>query len=1072
MRLALWQEEPLVKNLQRSLFASLSIISILVSAHFPVFATQVDVAGPVGSARFGHAVAILPNGNIVVVDSYTSSPGGSFGAVHLYDGATLTLISSLTGTQTTGFGADEFITVLSNGNFVVKSPAWNGNRGAYTFCNAVTGCSGAVSSANSLVGSTVSDGALSDVTPLTNGNYVVSWPRWNSPVGPVTDVGAVTWCSGTTGATGAVSGVNSLIGTMSNSTVGDGGVTALPNGNYVVASPFWTSPVTFVSNVGAVTWGNGNGGTVGTVSDTNSLVGSTASDRVGLSVKSLANGNYVVSSLDWDNLSPAVANAGAVTWGSGFGGVVGTVTSSNSIVGSVANDQLNTVVTLTSGNYVVVNTLWDNPAPATPNVGAARWASGSGGAIGPLSAANSLIGSTANDFVGSVAPLANGNYIVRSNSWDNPITTTADVGAVTWGNGSTGISGTVSNSNSLIGSSAGDSITATPLTNGNYVVGSAFWDNPSPATANVGAITLGNGTSGTTGVVSAANSIIGSTAEDRVGEVVPLPNGNYVVISSTWDNPTTATENVGAVTWGSGTVSTSGVVSSTNSLVGVTAHDRIGFWGVSVLTNSNYLVRSSFWDNTITAAVDVGAVTGGNGATGTSGTVTNSNSIIGATAGEELGELDSSVAALSNGNFALHSFQWDSMTAADAGAIRWHSGSSTLGGTLSAGNSLAGSSIFDLSGPPIPTSNGNYIVHSPDWDNPAGPINSAGAVTFGSGTGGTVGPVTDGTTGGNSVIGTTTDNIGEAAFDPNRNRVVVGRPTTNTLSLLSFTTTAINDGDVANPTTWNNGIPTSLRTGIVPNGRSVFLSTVVNAGLIHVQCGGSLTGGSNSSYVVGSVRKDFCSAANESFVFPVGSPALYSPVETLNANGTGNLTASVTDTLMPGLTTTSETLSRYWSLDGAGITTDLKFNYRNPDINGNEAAYKLFRRPADSDSLITQYTNASLDAANNQITAFGVSRFSDWGIGGQTLVPTAAQLSVSGRVFATNGHGLRNAIVQLTDASGKTRQAISSSFGHYRFDGIEAGQTVIVSVASKRYFFAPQALTLSGDAMEVDFTPQ
>ena len=40
----------------------------------------------------------------------------------------------------------------------------------------------------------------------------------------------------------------------------------LPNGNYVVSSPYW-------SGLGAAAWGNGSVGVTGTVDSSNSLVG-------------------------------------------------------------------------------------------------------------------------------------------------------------------------------------------------------------------------------------------------------------------------------------------------------------------------------------------------------------------------------------------------------------------------------------------------------------------------------------------------------------------------------------------------------------------------------------------------------------------------------------------------------------------------------------------------------------------------------------------------------------------------------------------------------------------------------
>ena len=131
------------------------------------------------------------------------------------------------------------------------------------------------------------------------------------------------------------------------------------------------------------------------------------------------------------------------------------------------------------------------------------------GLTGTVSAANSLVGSTAGDLVGQIMmALANGNYVVSSPNWDNGAA--ANAGAATWGDGTRGITGTVSAANSLVG---GDEVVA--LANGNYVVSSPYWDNG--AAANAGAATWGDGTRGMTGTVSAANSLVGSRASDMIG---------------------------------------------------------------------------------------------------------------------------------------------------------------------------------------------------------------------------------------------------------------------------------------------------------------------------------------------------------------------------------------------------------------------------------------------------------------------------------------------------------------------------------------------------------------------------
>jgi hypothetical protein len=85
------------------------------------------------------------------------------------------------------------------------------------------------------------------------------------------------------------------------------------------------------------------------------------------------------------------------------------------------------------------------------------------------------------------------------------------------------------------------------------------------------------------------------------------------------------------------------------------------------------------------------------------------------------------------------------------------------------------------------------------------------------------------------------------------------------------------------------------------------------------------------------------------------------------------------------------------------------------------------------------------------------------------LAPTAAPVSISGKVLTDTGRGLTNAIVTMTDANGVTRTARSSAFGYFRFDDVEAGQTYIVSVSSKRYIFTPQAATVMENLTELNF---
>lgn len=86
----------------------------------------------------------------------------------------------------------------------------------------------------------------------------------------------------------------------------------------------------------------------------------------------------------------------------------------------------------------------------------------------------------------------------------------------------------------------------------------------------------------------------------------------------------------------------------------------------------------------------------------------------------------------------------------------------------------------------------------------------------------------------------------------------------------------------------------------------------------------------------------------------------------------------------------------------------------------------------------------------------------------QVFGPTSANVTVSGRVLTKDGHGLRNAIVTLTDANGAVRTARSSSFGNYSFENIETGRTYVIAVNSKRFTFTPRILTVNEELSNID----
>ena len=86
--------------------------------------------------------------------------------------------------------------------------------------------------------------------------------------------------------------------------------------------------------------------------------------------------------------------------------------------------------------------------------------------------------------------------------------------------------------------------------------------------------------------------------------------------------------------------------------------------------------------------------------------------------------------------------------------------------------------------------------------------------------------------------------------------------------------------------------------------------------------------------------------------------------------------------------------------------------------------------------------------------------------------PTAGAASVGGRVLRTGGAGLGNAFVTLSGGNlTAPRTTRTNQFGSFFFDGIEVGQTYVISVAHRRYGFAQnsQVITVMDSVADLVF---
>ncbi|WEY41454.1 filamentous hemagglutinin N-terminal domain-containing protein [Paraburkholderia sp. SUR17] len=301
---------------------------------------------------------------------------------------------------------------------------------------------------------------------------------------------------------------------------GSGGVTELSNGNIVVSSP---QDNFGASTAGAVYLYDGRTGAL-----ISTLAGSHAGDQVGNNgVKALTGGNYVVDSSSWNG------RMGAVTWGSGTSGVTGTVSSANSLVGSVANDSVGAygITALANGNYVVDSGGW------SAGTGAVTWGSGTSGVVGVVSSTNSLVGSSAGDYVGrptgdgsyGVNPLANGNYVVLSQGQNGMVWLVADPSNL--GNLASGSMAdvTVSPAQLAVAAGAGSSITL-QATNDITV-------NSAVSVAGRLSLVAGNVLTLNAGLTSSSSgdalSLAGTSFVNNAGtNALSTPNGRWLVYSA------------------------------------------------------------------------------------------------------------------------------------------------------------------------------------------------------------------------------------------------------------------------------------------------------------------------------------------------------------------------------------------------------------------------------------------------------------------------------------------------------------------------------------------------------------
>lgn len=119
--------------------------------------------------------------------------------------------------------------------------------------------------------------------------------------------------------------------------------------------------------------------------------------------------------------------------------------------------------------------------------------------------------------------------------------------------------------------------------------------------------------------------------------------------------------------------------------------------------------------------------------------------------------------------------------------------------------------------------------------------------------------------------------------------------------------------------------------------------------------------------------------------------------------------------------------------------------------------------------------NFTLDSTAGQTLAGGQlqgSRFTvQNGFWTFNSTPTAARVSIGGRVMTFSGQGIRNAQVILTAMNGTSKISTTGSFGFYHFDDVAVGEIYVLTIFSKRFVFGnpAQIISINEEINNLDF---
>jgi hypothetical protein len=137
-----------------------------------------------------------------------------------------------------------------------------------------------------------------------------------------------------------------------------------------------------------------------------------------------------------------------------------------------------------------------------------------------------------------------------------------------------------------------------------------------------------------------------------------------------------------------------------------------------------------------------------------------------------------------------------------------------------------------------------------------------------------------------------------------------------------------------------------------------------------------------------------------------------------------------------------------------------------PNASGASATVGV--QAASAGAVYTQYSAFSGSLAPGQMINADIAA-ATCSSGGGPCIATSAPVSVSGRVVTPDGRGISGTRVTIAGENGTRMLSVTNGFGYFRFDGVPAGKSYVVSAAGRGYRFESQIVNITDSIADLTF---